>query len=192
MSKRDRSKQNIFVTGFSGTGKSTTSLIVATTLGWEFIDMDQEITQQTSKTIESIFREEGESRFRDLENNVLRRICALNCQVVSTGGGVGVDKRNLGLMKNNGFVVCLEATPQTIHRRLTAQLANGGDSVIRPMLSEKNPLDRIVSLKNERQSSYSLANWTVYTDEMTPDEVSREVIREWKSYRQTKTPEVPM
>ena len=192
MSNRDRSKQNIFVTGFSGTGKSTVSLNVATTLGWQFIDMDQEITQQTGTSIETIFREEGESIFRNLEKEILQRICMLEHQVVSTGGGVGIDKRNLNLMSHNGFIVCLEATPQTIHRRLIAQFASRGERVIRPLLSGKDPLQRIVNLKNERQQSYLLADWTVHTDGMTPDEVGRKVVDGWEFYQQPETPEVLM
>ena len=38
-----RSRDNIFVTGFSGTGKTTAGREAARLLGWRFVDTDDEI-----------------------------------------------------------------------------------------------------------------------------------------------------
>jgi 3-dehydroquinate synthase len=45
------------------------------------------------------------------------------------------------------------------------------------MLDAVYPLDQIRSLKHSRQAVYSLADWTVHTDRLTPQQVAEEVIR---------------
>ena len=76
-------KQNIFITGFSGTGKTTTARSLARSLGWRFVDTDDEIVKQAGKPIEDIFRQDGEQGFRDLERMVLARVAAGARQVVA-------------------------------------------------------------------------------------------------------------
>ena len=46
---------NIFIIGFSASGKTTIGKIVATKLGWEFLDTDQEIAKTTGKSVNDIF-----------------------------------------------------------------------------------------------------------------------------------------
>ena len=182
-------RANIFVTGFSGTGKTAVGRAVARAKGWRFVDMDEEISSAAGKSIEAIFRDEGESTFRALESRTLARVCEAERQVVSTGGGVGADDANRALMQKNGIVVCLEATPETIHARLSAEQESEAGAVIRPMLDDPDPVGRIVALKAERQPGYSLADWTVHTDRMTPEEAAAEVVRGWEALRRQPSPE---
>ena len=44
-------KSNIYVTGFSGTGKTTVSRDLARLLNWRFVDLDDEIIEAAGKTI---------------------------------------------------------------------------------------------------------------------------------------------
>ena len=50
-------KTNIFITGFSGTGKSTAGKHLARMLGWTFVDTDRYIERQKDKSIIDIFEE---------------------------------------------------------------------------------------------------------------------------------------
>ena len=81
---------NIFLTGFSGTGKSQVGRIVARLLGWSFLDTDEEIAKRTGKTVEAIFRDEGEKAFREIERIVVSESCLRERQVISTGGGASL------------------------------------------------------------------------------------------------------
>ena len=168
-------KSNIFITGFSGSGKTSVAREVARRLGWRFVDNDDEIVRVAGKTIDAIFAEQGEPRFRELESERLAAVCKSERQVVATGGGIVMDERNRRLMERNGIVVCLEARPETIYQRLQQQ----SDAEVRPMLAASEPLARIRSLKAERQTSYALAHWTVHTDHLTPEAAAREVVRGW-------------
>ena len=169
---------NVFITGFSGTGKTTTGHEVARLLGWTFVDMDDQIVASTGLAIEDIFEQHGEEEFRRLERETLARIARDDRQVVSTGGGTIMDERNRATMESNGVVVLLEARPDTIIRRLRGQqVEHGADLVARPMLDSDDLHQRVHSLKSERQFNYTLAHWTVHTDLLTPAEAAAEVVR---------------
>ena len=169
---------NVFITGFSGTGKTTTGHEVARLLGWTFVDMDDEIVASTGVAIEDIFRQHGEEKFRRLERETLAKIARADSKVVSTGGGTIMDERNRATMESSGVVVLLEARPDTIIRRLQEQqVEQGADLVARPMLDSNDLLQRIHSLKADRQFNYTLAHWTVHTDLLTPSEAAAEVVR---------------
>jgi len=74
-------------------------------------------------------------------------------------------------------IICLEAQPQTILARIQNQLKESDPKAIRPMLDAIYPLDQIRALKHSRQPAYSLADWTVHTDRLTPQDVAAEVVR---------------
>ena len=174
---------NIFLTGFSGAGKTTVGRIAAGLLGWRYVDMDDEIEAAAGRTIPEIFELDGEPAFRRYETDVLARLSAGSGQVVSTGGGVPVAEANRALMSAGGVVVCLEAGPDTILERLSAERDRPAGPVVRPMLSGADPLRRIRELKAERQPSYSLADWTVQTDRLSPEQAASEVARAWDILR---------
>ena len=171
-------KRNIFITGFSGSGKTTVGREVARTLGWRFVDVDEEIVAAAGRSIEDIFARDGEADFRDMEHARLAEVCRDEEQVVSTGGGVVAFERNRRLMSESGIVVCLEAAPEVLYRRLKEQRETGG-RVVRPMLDDPDPLGRIVSLKASRQADYASCDWTVSTDRLDPDRAAAEVVRAW-------------
>ena len=174
---------NIFLTGFSGAGKTTVGRIAAGLLGWRYVDMDDEIEAAAGRTIPEIFELEGEPAFRRYETDVLARLSAGSGQIVSTGGGVPVAETNRALMAKGGVVVCLEAGPETIFERLSAERDRPAGPVVRPMLSGPDPLRRIRELKAERQPSYALADWTVQTDRLSPEQAASEVARAWDILR---------
>ena len=182
-------KSNIFITGFSGSGKTTIGRVVARRLGWRFVDIDADIVEVAGKPIPAIFEHEGETRFRQLESECLAAACEGDQQVVSTGGGIVMDERNRRLMESNGAVICLEASPETIYERLQGQGKQRRGPVVRPMLAASDPLARIRSLKTERQFNYTLARWTVHTDSLTPAQAAEEVIKGWNIINEQATTE---
>ena len=170
-------RANIYLTGFSGSGKTTVGKQVAAMTGWTYRDTDDEIVAATGRAIEDIFREDGEAAFRKLERNVLESVSQGECQVVSTGGGIVVDERNRRTMDATGIIVCLEARANTIYRRLSGPDETHDEQVVRPLLQDSDPLRRIISLKAERQPLYALAHWTVHTDELSVIAAASEVVR---------------
>ena len=107
-------KENIFLVGFSGTGKTNVGRILAALLEYEYIDTDLQIEADTGRSVTAIFAEDGEMAFRALESAVLEKICEHNYQVIATGGGIVLARENRTAMTANGYVVGLEARPETI------------------------------------------------------------------------------
>jgi len=171
-------KTSIILTGFSFTGKSAVGREVAQRLGRRFADSDDEIVALAGKDIPDIFAEDGEQRFRALERQVLASICEKEDYVVATGGGAVVDPGNRELFSRCGVVVCLEAAPETIHKRLVA--AQEAYQTVRPLLTVEDPLGHIKSLKAARQPFYDMADWSVCTDNLTLGHVVDRVIDGFK------------
>lgn len=181
---------NIILTGFSYTGKSVVAREAARRLGWSFVDTDDEIVSLAGKTIPEIFSQDGEQWFRELERRVLQSACERKDVVIATGGGAVVDAGNRELMSKSGVVICLEAQPDTIHRRLLAD-AEKGETVVRPLLATPDPKQHIQGLKELRQPYYALSDWAVHTDNLTIDEVCQEVMRGWEYGRRRMSSPAP-
>jgi shikimate kinase/3-dehydroquinate synthase len=169
--------ERIFLIGFSGTGKSCVAHLAAQMLGWEALDTDAMVEEEAGLPIPQIFRRWGEAWFREAEARALGRAAARRRVVVATGGGIVLRPQNRQLMARQGFVVCLEACPQTILARL-----QGGEAPERPLLQGRDPLRRIMALKARRQHLYALADHTIHTDRLSPEEVAREVVRAWRRF----------
>ena len=174
----------IVLTGFSGTGKSLVAPLVAERLRWQVIDTDSLVERAADKPITDIFEQDGEPRFRQLEADAVREACAVEKAVVSVGGGAVLRPDSRLLLADGGFVVCLEARPETVLRRLREgapaeePLDPYGRS--RPLLAGPDPISRIRELKAARQPFYALADHTVHTDDLTLDLVADEVVRAWR------------
>ena len=176
----EKAAGNIILTGFSYTGKTKVGQKVAWKLGWKFIDIDEEIVRSYGKAIAEIFAQDGEERFRELESEVLERVCQGSNTVIATGGGAVISAANRDMMMESGVVICLEAKPATVYRRLLKDAEDPANREARPLLAGPEPLRRIEWLKGFRQPYYALADWTVHTDNLTVEEVADQVILGWR------------
>ncbi len=163
----------LFLTGFSGTGKSAVDPLVAQALGWRALDTDKLIREEAGRSITSIFELEGEADFRHLERKAIEHAAKESNAVIAVGGGAVRSIENRRAMAVAGLVVCLEARPETIMARL-----RGGDVPVeeRPLLAGSDPLAKIVELKSRRQKYYALADIVIDTESKTPQQVADEVV----------------
>ena len=180
--------KGIFLIGFSGTGKSSIAQIVATLLDWPMFDLDQVIIETSGMALLMIFQQEGESGFRLRESEVLDAVSQTAPFVIACGGGANVRMENRRLMASRGWVITLEGRPEVVNARIQRQLRQAGPDAIRPLLDAVDPLDQIRALKEKRQSAYALADWTVHTDRLRPEQVAAEVVRAVKLLETTTEP----
>lgn len=180
--------RGIYLIGFSGTGKSTIAQAVGTELNWPVYDLDRVIVERSGMTIPVIFQREGESGFRLREAEALRAVSQSFPFVVATGGGAAIRVENRRLMATKGWIIALEGRPEALNARIQRQLQQAKPEAIRPMLDAVYPLDQIRALKHSRQSVYALADWTVHTDRLTPEQVAAEVVRAVKLLETTPDP----
>ncbi|MGQ9626858.1 MAG: shikimate kinase [Anaerolineae bacterium] len=164
---------NIILTGFMGTGKTSVGLEVARRLGRPFVDMDAEIEARTGKSIATIFSEEGEPRFRNLEAEMCRELSARRGLVIATGGGALLDEENRRCMSDSGLVICLTCQVEEILRRLS-------ESDDRPLLAVSERKREIESLLARRRAAYEAIPHRIDTTGLTVDEVAEQVIALWQ------------
>jgi 3-dehydroquinate synthase len=163
----------ITLIGFMGSGKSTVARLVAGKLGWEAVDSDDLVEAAAGNTIPSIFADEGELAFRRRETAVFEALKHRERVVVAAGGASSILPETRSAIAEAGLVIHLEASPEAIVARLSAQQ----DAAERPMLAGADPVERVRRLWSQRAALYSLADFTVHTDSLSPEEVATEVVR---------------
>jgi shikimate kinase len=185
---KKKNARGIYLVGFSGAGKSTIARLVGKQLQWPACDLDDLIVERCGMTIPAIFQQEGEPGFRLREAEALRAVSSQGRFVVATGGGTPVRAENRAYMASQGWVICLEAQPETILARVQRQTQESDPKAVRPMLDAVDPLEQIRALKHTRQSAYASADWTVHTDRLTAEQIAAEVIRAVEILEQSETP----
>ncbi len=165
----------IFFIGFSGVGKTTQGGILARLLGRRFIDLDQAITGSTGKTIPQMFEESGKERFRAVETQVLHVLATTESNaVIACGGGTVCEPMNRRILKARGISILLVAGVSTIYKRTR--------SSDRPLLSGRNPLQKIRELMRERRPLYlECADWIVSTSHAGPDAVGERIYKRYQA-----------
>jgi len=137
---------NIILIGFMGSGKTTVGCRLAKQTGRRFIDTDNELEQETGMSVPHIFTY-GESYFRGLEAETLRKTCLANLAVIATGGGAVEYAGNIEVMRRSG-IVCYLRWPV---EELFAHVKGGTD---RPLLNVPDPLAEMKTLLNRRDPLY--------------------------------------
>jgi shikimate kinase len=166
---------NLVLVGFMGSGKSSVGPPVAEALGVDFIDLDQRIEEMTGKSIEAIFEEQGEARFRVFESANLAQVLDRGGQVVAVGGGAVMDDRNWELIQGANVVVRLRASDDATLERLA-----GGE--LRPLAGAGKLRDdpeaaaRLLRLASGREPRYAQAQHQVDTTGREIAEVAAEVV----------------
>jgi len=172
--------KNIVLIGFMGTGKTSVGKALAKKLGLKFIDVDEVIEKTTGMKISEIFSRFGESRFRDIETEVIKLITQKNGQVIATGGGVVLREENIKRLKEKGVIFCLKASENVIFERVK-------QCKDRPLLQVENLEERIRELLHSRMPLYEKADFSVDTSGLTPEEVAEKIIEEYKRLNNGKT-----
>ena len=171
-------KDNVILTGFMGTGKSSLGKMLASKLGRPFVDIDKKIEDDTQLSIPKIFERYGEAHFRELEKSAVKELSERRGLVIATGGGTVKDEENLRLLKNSGVLICLTASPEEIFYRT----ARRGE---RPVLdgggSER--LETIKRLLAERQEFYARADYHVDTTTWSPIQIVDDICRYLRRFR---------
>ena len=168
-------KDNIYLIGFMGTGKTTVSHKLSELLGFEEIDTDEWIACQQEQSIPEIFENYGEQYFRGLETELLRRLGEGEHKIISCGGGMALKQENVALMQENGVVVLLTAEPETILARV-----RGDDG--RPILNGNMNVSYIQELLAKRLPYYEAAGEVVIaTDLRSPQEIAEEIEKKLNS-----------
>jgi shikimate kinase len=161
---------NLYLVGFTGTGKSTVGRQVARHLEMQFLDSDQEIERVHGQTVTQIFTAGGEPAFRALERTFIEGGHPARGCVVACGGGLVVPAGMLELVRARGVVICLHASLETVLQR-TARSAH------RPLLDGEDREKRVRDLYGPREEIYRRTGTMILTDRRPLREVVAHVLR---------------
>lgn len=137
----------ISLVGLPGSGKTTVGRQLSRRLRVPFLDSDTVIEQQLGCSIREFFEREGETRFRDIEANVIDELTQLPEGVLSTGGGAVLRPENRAHLHDRTQVVYLNSSPDDLFRRLRHDKN-------RPLLQVADPLSRLRDLYTHRDPLY--------------------------------------
>ncbi len=150
-----------------GVGKTTAGRELARVMNLEFIDLDHFIQNRYSKTISQMFEDEGEEKFREIENKILKEVAQFEDVVISTGGGAPCFFDNIDVMNTSGITIYLKASPELLSARLNTCKEK------RPLIKDKNEEELLAFVAynlEKREPFYSQAQITFETEELVNKE----------------------
>ena len=163
---------NLVLVGFMGSGKSSVGRLLATRLGFQFVDTDALVVKEAGMPITEIFERHGEAAFRDMEAAALHSLIGKKSLVVATGGGIVTREENIDSLHQLGFTCGLMADEETIFERVSRNTK-------RPLLQTPNPRQTISELLAARAPLYAkAAQFQVDTSTKTHAEVAEEILSE--------------
>ena len=109
--------KNISLIGMPGSGKSTIGVLLAKTLGFDFVDTDLVIQKREGDLLQNILDRCGTEDFLDLEAEA---ICSVDCDrtVIAPGGSVICRKRGIEHLRALGPVVYLNIPCEVLEKRI--------------------------------------------------------------------------
>lgn len=135
--------ENIILIGMPGAGKSTIGVILAKTLGMDFLDTDLLISKKTGQTLQTILDTQGQQAFLEIEKQVILEI-APQKTVIATGGSVPLRAEAMEHLKQMGQVIYLKVPLEELEKRLsnikTRGIAFGPGETLKTLYEYRVPI----------------------------------------------------
>lgn len=171
MSHTPLARQNVYLVGFMGTGKTTIGRELARLMGRKFVDVDQEIERREGLTVAEIFAQHGEAAFRKAEQEVALELSTASNRIVATGGGTILNPTIFAAFEGSGVLVCLYTDKEDLVDRLQR-------TDKRPLLkgqSQEEVKARVERLLAERAAVYDKVPIRLDTTSLTPLTAARKI-----------------
>lgn len=169
-----KKNNSIILIGFMASGKSAVGLCLAKKLKLKYLSIDTLIEKEAKCKISTIFKNQGQFIFRELETKALLSLIKKRNLVIACGGGIILREENRAALKKIGTVIWLRAKAKTINKRLKCLKQ-------RPLLDIKNNKERMSIIKKTLRKRYPLykdsANYVIQTDDLKVHEVADKIIR---------------
>ena len=154
--------KQLYLIGMMGSGKSSTGKALSLSLGWEFIDIDSEISNTHNLSINELFSK-GEQHFRELEYAEIKKNISKENVVVAVGGGAVTFEESFNLLGSKSCIY-LKTSKNILLDRLQ-------DDNSRPLLNVENKEEILDKIMCQREQKYqTLCNYEMITDHMSIQE----------------------
>ena len=162
-------KKNLVLTGMMSVGKSTIGKKLAKELKYEFVDTDKIIEIKEKSTIREIFKNKGESYFREIEKKITLEKLKKRNLVVALGGGAFIDEFIRKEIKSTCVSFWLDLKVESLLIRLK-------NIKKRPLLDEDKLKQSINKIYSERKKIYNESNFRIKCNAMDKDEIVYKII----------------
>ena len=163
-------QKNIYLIGMMGSGKSTIAKLLSQKINMDYIDMDNEIEELMDMSIEMIFLNYGEKRFRMIESSFFKEITKVKQIIYATGGGIVLDDSNRKIITKTGISIFLDCSINEIKNRIT----NSRNK--RPLIS--NDINDIKDIYENRYSIYKdSSHFTIDTTSLNIEQVLEKTLK---------------
>ncbi len=163
-----KSKKNIVLIGMMGSGKSSIGKILSKKLNIDFIDIDQKIEEAESLSISDIFKRNGESYFRKIEEKISLQYLKSQNNIISLGGGGFINSSIRKLCQKKCLSFWLNWKNETIIKRIYK-------SKKRPIVINLTK-DKINNLIKERSKIYELSNYKINCDKLDKVQIINKIL----------------
>ncbi|MFC6997016.1 shikimate kinase [Rufibacter roseus] len=167
----------IFLVGMPGCGKSSVGKVLAERLNYSFLDLDTLLEEQEGSSVAQIFKQKGQTYFREAEARALRSVAKTNGGVVlATGGGAPCFHDNMTYMIESGLAVYLKVSVAELAARLTEL-----DLQVRPLLRNKSSEELhsyLAETLAQRERFYQMATLVQEVDRQSVEAVAVELYRQ--------------
>lgn len=134
-----------------GCGKTTIGRWAGRKAGIPFLDLDEWIEEKGGRTIPEIFAQLGEAKFREIENQALKKVLEIEGDlIISCGGGTPCFFDNMDLMNAGGTTIYLQLSADTLVSRLSHAKKE------RPLLNGPEQIRKFVTETLDRRESFYL------------------------------------
>lgn len=152
---------NIILIGMPGSGKSTVGVILAKTLGMDFVDTDLLIQRREKRLLQDIIDKDGIEYFLDRERDAVLS-AEFNGAVIATGGSVILRDEAMAHLKKSGTVIFLDVPAEELEKRLSNIKTRG-------VAAEKS--ETVKDIYNKRIALYKkYADITVNADSLSREQ----------------------
>jgi len=178
--------RKIFLIGYRACGKTLVGRMLAARLGWEFLDMDAEISRRAGMSIRAMVARHGWEYFRSRERELLLELSRAPAPapglVVATGGGAVLQQDLWPDLRAASLVVWLSADPAIIAARISADQVSGEQ---RPALTERGLLAEISEVLAARTELYrQAAHLKIDTAALEPAAIIARISERWTQDQQ--------
>lgn len=161
-------KSNLVLVGMPASGKSTVGVLLAKTIGYDFVDSDLLIQKHSGQLLSQILDARGVDGFIEVENDVNASI-EVEHSVIATGGSAVYGGRGMEHLRENGLVIYLRISYEETESRLSDLHKRG--VALRQGQSLRD-------LYEERTALYEkYADLTVDEDGRTPEETLGDLLQ---------------
>ena len=164
-----KSKKNIVLIGMMGSGKSSIGKMLSKKLKLAFIDIDAIIEESENKTISEIFKNNGESYFRKIEEDISISKLKLQNKIISLGGGGYINSN----IRKQCLKSCISIWLSWKHETLINRIKN---SKKRPLAIKLNSTE-IKKLIIERSKIYNSSNYKINCDNLDKKVIVKKIIK---------------